>query len=340
MFGYCYTRFDRSTKLELERRRKAQQVQPRTRFDRSVGQTVAMTFTTSTLSSPTDNLTLTTYAWEEVREPKAVVQVSHGLAEHAARYDRLATALNDAGYLVYAHDHRGHGLTAGEQVPLGSFGTAGWDGLVADLASVGRSLTATHADLPLFLIGHSMGSFALQQAIVDHSEIWAGVVLSGSTAVDLLAAAMAANAPVDGAGNAAGGSDLSAFNVGFENRTGYEWLSRDEAEVDRYVADPLCGYEVAPETIPQMFGAGARLADPTVLEGIRKDLPILVVSGDADPLAGGGGLTETLGQRYADAGITDVTVRLFPQARHEIFNETNRDEVTAVVIDWLDAHTA
>jgi alpha-beta hydrolase superfamily lysophospholipase len=192
MFGYCYTRFDRSTKLELERRRKAQQVQPRTRFDRSVGQTVAMTFTTSTLSSPTDNLTLTTYAWEEVREPKAVVQVSHGLAEHAARYDRLATALNDAGYLVYAHDHRGHGATGEAAASLGSFGAAGWDALVADVAVVARSVAGQHPDLPLFLVGHSMGSFALQQVIVDHSDLWAGVVLSGTTALDVMAQALAA----------------------------------------------------------------------------------------------------------------------------------------------------
>jgi alpha-beta hydrolase superfamily lysophospholipase len=300
-----------------------------------------MTFTTTTLTSPIDDLSLTTYAWKEVAEPKAVVQISHGLAEHAARYDRLATALDAAGYLVYAHDHRGHGLSVSDEVPLGSFGVAGWNGLVADLVAVGRSVASAHDGLPVFLIGHSMGSIALQQAILDHSDLWAGVVLSGSTAVDLMAAAIAANAPADGdGGRTEGGGDLSAFNVGFEHRTGYEWLSRDEAEVDRYVADPLCGYEVAPDTIPQTFGGAARLADPTALGAIRKDLPILLISGDTDPLAGGGALIETAGQRYRDAAIADVTVRLFPQARHEIFNETNRDEVTAVVIDWLDAHTS
>lgn len=296
-----------------------------------------MTFTTATLISPTDGLALVAYAWEGVAEPRAVVQLAHGLAEHSARYDRLATALNAAGYLVYSHDHRGHGLSAGDQVPLGSFGEAGWDGLVADLVAVGRSLAEVHGDLPVYLIGHSMGSFALQQAILDDSDLWAGAVLSGTTALDLLVAAMAASAPAGG--QASAGGDLSAFNAGFEPRTGFEWLSRDEAEVDRYVADPLCGFEVAPETMPMMFGAGGRLADPAALAGIRTDLPILVVSGDADPLAGGGALIEAVAQRYREAGIADVTVRLFPGARHEIFNETNRDEVTAVVINWLDAHT-
>lgn len=293
-------------------------------------------YTTSTLISETDGLPLTTYAWEGLAEPRAVVQISHGLAEHAGRYDRLATALNAAGYLVYAHDHRGHGGTGESAGSLGSFGAAGWDALVADVAAVGRSIAEDHAGLPVFAIGHSMGSFAMQQAILEHSELWAGVVLSGSTALDLMAAAMAANAPADGAGS---GGDLSAFNVGFEHRTGYEWLSRDEAEVDAYVGDPWCGFQAAPETMPQIFGTGDRLADPIVLARIRSDLPILIVSGDADPLAGDGSLIEALGQRYREAGIADVTVRLFPEARHEIFNETNRDEVTAFVVDWLDRHS-
>ena len=290
-----------------------------------------MTFTTATLTSPADGLDLTTYAWEEVAEPGGVVQISHGLAEHAGRYDRLATALNRAGYLVYAHDHRGHGATGVTADSLGSFGDAGWDGLVADVAAVGRSVAELHPGLPVFLVAHSMGSFAAQQVIVEQSDQWAGVVLSGTTALDLMLQAMSA-----GGGEASG--DLSAFNAGFEPRTGFEWLSRDEAEVDAYVADPWCGFEAAPDVMPQMFGAAERLASNAVLAGIRSDLPILLVSGDADPLAGGGALIETVGKRYLEAGLQDVTVRLFPGARHEIFNETNRDEITTVVIDWLDEH--
>lgn len=290
-----------------------------------------MTYTTATLTSPADGLTLTTYAWEEVAEPRGVVQISHGLAEHAGRYDRLATALNRAGYLVYAHDHRGHGATGAAADSLGSFGDAGWDGLVADVAAVGRSVAELHPGLPVFLVAHSMGSFAAQQVIVEHSDQWAGVVLSGTTALDLMLQAMSA-----GGGEASG--DLSAFNAGFEPRTGFEWLSRDEAEVDAYVADPWCGFEAAPDVMPQMFGAAERLASNAVLACIRSELPILLVSGDADPLAGGGALIETVGQRYLDAGILDLTVWVLPGARHEIFNETNRDEITGFVIDWLDEH--
>lgn len=285
-----------------------------------------MTFRNDVFASPVDGLAIATYTWDDVAEPRAVVQVAHGLAEHAARYDRLARALNAAGYIVHATDHRGHGRSITD-VP-GDFGDASFDGLIADVAAFGASLAG---DLPVFLIAHSMGSIAAQSVILDHSDQYAGVVLSGSTAVDVLAAGLAA-APADAP------MGLEAFNLGFEHRTGYEWLSRDETEVDAYVADPLCGFDVPAETMPALFGSAATLGDLNALKRIRKDLPILIVSGSADPLAGGGDLVQLLGQRYRDAGVADVTVTVYDEARHEIFNETNRDAITADVIAWLDAH--
>lgn len=277
----------------------------------------------STFTSPVDDLELATYEWD-VSDPRGVVQVAHGLAEHSARYDRFARALNDAGYTVRAIDHRGHGASiAGEP---GDFGAPGFDALIADLAAYGASV---RGELPLFLVAHSMGSFAAQSVILTHSEQYAGVVLSGSTALDLLAAGMA---------QAEGPVGLEAFNAGFEHRTGYEWLTRDEAEVDRYVADPLCGFELPDETVPALFGSAGTLADPAALAGVRHDLPLLIASGSDDPLAGGGQLVEVLGQRYRDAGLVDVTVKLYDGARHEILNEINRDEVTTDVLAWLDAH--
>ncbi len=286
-----------------------------------------MTFTNATMTSPTDAISLATYAWTDVPDPVGVVQIAHGLAEHAGRYDRLAQALNAAGYLVHANDHRGHGRSITD-VP-GDFGAPGFPGLAADVAAFGESLAADNPDLPLFLVAHSMGSFAAQSVLLTHSGGYAGVVLSGSTTLDVLAANLA---------QSEGPVGLEAFNAGFENRTGYEWLSRDEAEVDLYVADPLCGYDLPDETVPALFGAAGTLADSAELAAIRKDLPILIASGQADPLSGDGQLAQLLGQRYRDAGVTDVTVTVYPQARHEIFNETNRDEITADVIGWLDAH--
>lgn len=288
-----------------------------------------MSPTASSFVSAADGIDIATYAWTEVDgAPRGAVQIAHGLAEHGARYDRFATALNAAGFLAFATDHRGHGRTAAGD--LGNFGAPGFDGLIADVGDYGASIAAEHPDLPLLLFGHSMGSFASQAVIVDRSAQYAGVVLSGSTVLDVLAAGLAASE---------GPVGLEAFNLGFEHRTGYEWLSRDEAEVDAYMADPWCGFDLPDEMVPALFGPAARLADPAVLAGIRDDLPVLIASGSDDPLAGGGELVEMLGQRYRDAGISDVTVIVYPGGRHEILNETNRDEVTADVIGWLTRHT-
>ncbi len=289
----------------------------------------SMCATHSSFRSTADGTEIVTYAWADVAgEPIGVVQIAHGLAEHGERYARFAKALNAAGFLVHAVDHRGHGRSA--QGRLGDFGTAGFDGLIADVVQFGAALRARHGGLPLFLFGHSMGSFAAQAALLDHASTWSGVVLSGSTALDELAAGMA-QAP------AGAPTGLTAFNAAFEHRTGYEWLSRDEAEVDAYVADPWCGWEVQDEVISSVRAPAPRLADPALLAGIRRDLPILIVSGDADPLAAGGALVELLGQRYREAGIADVTVTLYPAARHEILNETNRDPITADIVAWLRA---
>lgn len=293
-----------------------------------------MSTTTGSFQSNADGTRITTYTWSETTgQPQGAVQIAHGLAEHGERYDRFAKALNAAGFIVHAVDHRGHGRTANGQ--LGDFGRAGFDGLIADVAQYGALLRAQHAaqQLPVFLFGHSMGSFAAQAAIIDHSATWAGAILSGSTALDLFAAGMA-NAPADAP------AGLAAFNAGFEHRTGYEWLSRDAAEVDAYVADPWCGWDVPEDVIPSLFAPAAQLADPAQLARIRKDLPILIASGDADPLAAGGALLEQLGQRYRDAGVADVTVKLYPAGRHEILNEVNRDEVTGDVVGWLRGRSA
>jgi len=289
----------------------------------------AMTPTQSSFISSADGTRIVTYEWSHVTGfIPGVVQIAHGLAEHAARYDRLATALNNAGYVVYATDHRGHGQTG--QYNLGDFGAAGFDGLISDIAQYGAALTEEYVGMPVFLIAHSMGSMAAQSVIVEHPELYAGVVLSGSTALDVLAANLA---------QSEGPVGLAAFNDGFEQRTGFEWLSRDEEEVDKYVADPWCGFDTPPETVPMLFSHAAELADPEVLAGIRDSLPLLIASGSEDPLAGGGQLVGLLAERYLDAGVNDVTLKVYEGARHEIFNETNRGQVIADVAQWVSHHT-
>ncbi len=282
---------------------------------------------TLTTLTTDDGTALALYRWTGDAPPRAIVQIAHGMGEHAARYRRLAAALVDAGYAVYADDHRGHGITAGSPEHHGDLGPGGWSGLVGDLGAVGAHARSEFPGVPLVVLGHSMGSFALQQYLLDHSVSLDAAVLSGTTAADVIAAGMDPEAEVD----------LSAFNAPFEPaRTEYDWLSRDEAEVDLYVADPACGFGLDAPSGAAMFSGVLATGDVDRIAAIRNDLPILVISGDADPLAAGGPLVEMVGERYRVAGIADVTVQLYPGARHEIFNETNRDEVTADLLAWLD----
>ncbi|MET0461042.1 MAG: alpha/beta hydrolase [Ilumatobacteraceae bacterium] len=289
-----------------------------------------MDTTTFTITSA-DGEEVFVYRWAGDGDPTAIVQIAHGMGEHAARYERLAAALVDAGYVVYANDHRGHGRTAGDASRHGDLGKAGWAGLIDDMSALTALAREEYPGIPLVLLGHSMGSFATQQYLLDRSDDIDAAVLSGTTAVDVIAAGIDTTRP----------ADLSAFNAAFEPaRTDYDWLSRDEAEVDLYVADPACGFGVDAEGTAQMMSGAPALGDPEQLAGIRNDLPIYVFSGDADPLAGGGPLIDMVADRYRAAGVEDVTVRLYPGARHETFNETNRNEVTADLIDWLDRVTA
>ncbi len=261
------------------------------------------------------------------------VEIVHGMGEHSARYGRLGEALVLAGWVVYAHDQRGHGYTAlgengdGPVEALGDLGPAGWDGLVGDLVTVGERIATDHPGVPRVLLGHSMGSFAAQQFLLDHSGSIDGCVLSGTTAFDVAVSVLDPDA----------GSDLTALNAAFEPaRTEFDWLSRDEAEVDRYVADPLCGFGLDPAATRSMIASAGRTADPEALAGIRSDLPVYLVAGSADPLNLELALLEIVVQRYRDAGLLDLSTAYYPSARHEVFNETNRDEITANLVAWLD----
>ncbi len=274
-----------------------------------------------------DGESIHAYRWSGDGAPRAIVQVAHGMGEHAARYRRFAEALTDVGYVVYANDHRGHGRTAGSAERHGDLGPAGWTGLVEDIGTLGRLSRNEHPGMPLVLFGHSMGSFAVQQFLIEHSGDVDAAILSGTSALDVIGAGIDPDAEVD----------LSAFNAPFEPApTEYEWLSRDRAEVDAYVADDACGFGLDATAARGMLEGTAATADPNAVARVRAELPIYLMSGDADPLAGGGELIELVASRYRDAGVTDVTVTRYPEARHEILNETNRDEVTSGVLAWLD----
>ncbi|MEU4711397.1 alpha/beta hydrolase [Nocardia salmonicida] len=255
-------------------------------------------------------------------EPRGVVQIAHGMGEHSDRYGHLAERLAGLGFAVYADDHRGHGLSMGP-VP-GELGPDGWNLLVADEVALTEILRERHPGLPVTLIGHSLGSFAVQQYLLDHSDLVDEVVLSGTTAVDGLFGEIAA----------AGGDLIGFFNAEFQpTRTEADWISRDEAQVDAYNADPWCGFAID-DTNMGLLAANAqtRLSNPST---VRSDLPIYVMVGDKDPLNNKLRLSDLLVQRYRDAGLDDLTYQVYPDARHEVLNETNRDEVEADLLAWI-----
>ena len=270
-------------------------------------------------ASAVDALPITAYRWN-CAKPRSVVVVAHGAAEHALRYERFARALNGAGIGVWAMDHRGHGASPGPE-GLGDFGTGGWDALVADIHQVVAMAHKAHPGLPLALFGHSMGAAAVQQYAPNWSGEIDALVVSGSTAREV---------------PAPGETPVRADpNAPFEPaRTPYEWLSRDPDEVDRYIADPLCGFNIWAKR-PTM-GDPARLADPSILSQIRSDLPVLFVAGDMDPINRKLEGLALLEARWRNAGVKQIDTLYYPGGRHEMLNETNRDEVTADVIGWLD----
>ncbi len=273
-----------------------------------------------------DGTKIVAYRWDPEGPPRAAVQLTHGMGEHARRYDHVARALNDAGFVVYAQDHRGHGASADPGMH-GDLGQGGWAALVDDIGLLSAKIRADHPDLPLILLGHSMGSFAVQQYLFDHSADADGVVLTGTAAIDLLEGALDLDQPID----------LAMFNAPFQPaRTDYDWLSRDEAIVDAYVADEWCGFGIDTASARAMFLGARRGADPAQVTAIRSNLPLYIAVGQSDPVNGGLALLTPLTDRYKAAGLTDVTVRIYPDARHEILNETNRDEIIAELNGWLD----
>jgi alpha-beta hydrolase superfamily lysophospholipase len=275
---------------------------------------------------PSGDLTIAAYRWDPSTTPVAIAQITHGMGEHALRYAPLAAALNELGYVVYAQDHRGHGRSATSPEDLGQVGAEGWTELVGDIDRLRRLARAAHPSLPLVLVAHSMGSFAAQQYLLDHSTDVDAAVLTGTAVLDLLEPALDLDQPLD----------LSMFNAPFAPaRTDFDWLSRDEAQVDRYLADPGCGFGLDRAGGKQMFQAARRMADADALAAMRKDLPLYIAVGEMDPINGQLALVHALVDRYTSAGLTDVTLKTYPGARHEIFNETNRDEVVTDLTTWL-----
>ncbi|GAA3593851.1 alpha/beta hydrolase [Agrococcus terreus] len=266
-------------------------------------------------------VTIHEYRWKPGR-PKGAILLAHGLGEHALRWEHVAQRLVNAGYAVHAIDQRGHGATGIEQhggdlAKLGRLGPGGMRAVVGDLVTALKRMRGAHPGLPVGLLGHSWGSLSTQILLDRHSELVDAVVLSG-TALRL-----------PGSMNA---GDLNARHAHLGG-TGYEWLSRDQAVVDAFVADPL----TFPAKVLQLFGPieGARLFG--VPSRLAHPIPLLIVGGSDDTLGGPRSMRRLADMYRRRGGLDDVTVTVYPGARHEIVNEINRAKVLDDLVEWFDA---
>lgn len=301
------------------------------------------------LASPT-GASLNLYTRKVEGRARGVVQVSHGLAEHAARYAGFADFLAARGYHTYAHDHRGHGHTTAPDALLGKFGDPdGSDKVVADVLAVHDLIATEHAGLPVIAFGHSMGGLVALNFVQKHSPRLRGAAvwnanftagISGRAALAILAwerfrlgsdvpSRMLPRLTFQAWGKAVPG-----------HRTLFDWLSRDPAEVDKYIADPLCGWDASVSLWRDLFGFIFNGADDSRFAGIARDLPINLAGGEKDPATGGGKAVEHLAGRMRQMGFSNLVSKVYAETRHESLNEVNRNIIMEDFTGWADKLTA
>lgn len=273
-----------------------------------------------------DGLQIACSRWQSRGPARGVIQIAHGLGEHIGRYSELIAVLQEAGLVVYANDHRGHGRSAASPKQLGDFGEGGFDLLVQDMAELTFIAREENPEKPFVLLGHSMGSFAAQQYVLDHSYSIDGLALSGSGILDGLAKLAWSAVP----------KNNNLLNVSFEPaRTPFDWLSRDPRVVDAFMNDPLCFGTLQPSSAQSFLAASTRLADPEALSEIRPDLPMYVFSGSNDPVGQQLEGVRTLIARYHKAGVSDISYDFYEGGRHEMLSEPNRGQVRTNFLVWV-----
>jgi alpha-beta hydrolase superfamily lysophospholipase len=285
------------------------------------------------------------HMWSPEVAAARVIQVLHGLGEHAARYERFAHAAASRGYAVCVHDHRGHGPHTEE---LGHFADdSGWHLLVADALLVQDYSRERFADAPLVLLGHSMGSYIAQSFAMLYGDRLSALILSASTwpsRLQLLPALAIAHIEAWRLGIRGKSALLDKLGFGNFNkrfapaRTEMDWLSRDAAEVDKYVADPLCGGPYSCRLWLDLLRGLIDISSDNALARVPVGLPLLITGGECDPVGGDRGMTHLM-MHYAQTGHQRISVKIFPDGRHEMLNESNRDEVTTNWLDWIAANT-
>ncbi len=279
-------------------------------------------------------------------KPRAVVQIAHGIAEHIDRYRPFMEFLADNGFVVAGNDHLGHGKSIRVPEEQGFFAEKdGWWRVVDDIDKLHDIMSNEYPELPYVLFGHSMGSFLTRTYLIKHPDKYDGVILSGtghqSPALVLGGnAAASVMAKLNGAMGDGAKLDSLAFGTylnKIENpRTKFDWLSRDTEQVDKYIADPLCGFVGKIGLYRDMMQGIKFITDKKNIAQMSKEKPVYFMSGDGDPVGDYGKGVERAYKAFCDAGLHDVFMRLYPGGRHEMLNETNKEQVYQDILSWLN----
>lgn len=278
---------------------------------------------------------------------RGVVHINHGLSEHSGRYHRFAQKLTENGFHAYAHDHRGHGANIGARHPRGMFGPRdGYQLAIGDVAAVNAHIHAVHPGLPVIIFGHSMGGLIALNYVLDHAKtvqgaaIWNANVSSTLERRNTLALLYMERMLKGSDVPSALLPKLTFRSWGHaiaNHRTMFDWLSHDEAQVDAYIADPMCGFDPSVSMWIDIFRMMERGADDRVFKSIRKDFAFNLVGGAQDAATQNGKAMRKLGHRLTSMGFTKIVSKTYPETRHESLNEINHQIITEDFIDWLQA---
>lgn len=282
------------------------------------------------------------------REIRGIVQIAHGVAEYGARYTPFARYLCDHGYVVVANDHLGHGLSRIEGRPMVYLGDEnGWEHVVDDMESIRERTTKAFPGKPCFLFGHSMGSFLARTHLIRYPGKLSGCVLCGTGHMGGLIVAggkMIADGEIKKHGRTAYSEKANqlafgAYNKRFApNRTEFDWVSLNEANVDAYISDPLCGGKTTLGLFRDMMGGLGIITNQSNIAKMDKNLPVFFIAGDQDPVGDMGKGVEKAYRCFKKAGVRDVSIKLYHGLRHEILNEKTSQYIYLDVLNWLNAH--
>lgn len=282
----------------------------------------------------------------EGEQVRAVVHLLHGMAEYSERYDRFARYLNEQNIAVFAQDHRGHGLTATKaEETLGWFAEEdGWMRVAEDSMELSNLIVSEFPKTPFFLMGHSMGSFLVRTLIADAPDLYDGLIMMGTGAsMGILGkiGRMIARSHVRKHGSKFVDAQLNKMSFGSYNKkipdasSAFAWLSRDEEEVRKYNADPLCGFVCTAKFFEDMLDGIEFANSPKRAMLLHNDLSILIISGSMDPVGNYGKGLVKVEELYKQAGIKDLTLKLVDGARHELLNETDRVNTMEYLNSWI-----